>query len=215
MNDKSVWYELTYPSITMNGSVFLEDSATTPKPKTRTEYNDNGKKVENILSGKVKNGWQEFNGELYIERINDQWYAYVQKKKDGSIIKEIKSKTVTDTKNSGESLSYIVMYFGTTQNGTSESGTLDKCSNMSISHIEVKTGTEIDNTVHYNFLEFEAGDILTIDNNIPSVRLNDVEHNELVDVGSQFFKLEPGENTIKVASDDTPNVDVLWNDKHL
>lgn len=215
MNDKSEWYEHTYPSITKNGSVFLEDSATTPKPKTRTEYNDNGKKVENVLSGKVKNGWQEFNGELYIERINNQWYAYVQNKKDGSIIKEIKSKTVTDTKNSGESLSYIVMYFGTTQNGTSESGTLDKCSNMSISHVEVKTATEIDNTIEYNFLEFEAGDILTIDNNIPSVRLNDVEHNELVDVGSQFFKLEPGENTIKVASDDTPNVDVLWNDKHL
>ena len=81
--------------------------------------------------------------------------------------------------------------------------------------MEVKTATEIDNTIKYNFLEFEAGDILTIDNNIPSVRLNDVEHNELVDVGSQFFKLEPGENTIKVASDDTPNVDVLWNDKHL
>ena len=215
MNDKSEWYEHTYPSITKNGTVFLEDSATTPNAKTRVEYNDNGKKVSNILSGKVNNGWNEFNGELYIERVNNQWYAYVQNKKDGQVIKEIKSKTVTDTKNSTESLSYIVMYFGTTKSGTSDSGTLDKCSDMSISHIEVKTATEIDNTIHYNFLEFEVGDVLTIDHNIPSVRLNDVEHNELIDVGSVFFKLEPGENIIRVASDDTPNIDVLWTNKRL
>ena len=215
MNDKSEYYEHTYPSITKNGAVFLEDSSTTPNPKTYTEYNDNGKKVETILSGKVNNGWQEFNGELYIERINNKWYAYVQKKVDGKITKEVKSKTVTDSKNGDKELSYLVMYFGTTQSGSSQSGTLDKCSDMSIAHVEVKTATEIDNSIKYNFIEFEAGDILTIDHNIPSVRLNDVEHNELIDVGSAFFKLEPGENIIKVASDDTPNVDVLWNNKHL
>lgn len=215
MNDKSEYYEHTYPSITKNGTVFLEDSSTIPKPKTHSTYSDNGKKVENILSGKVDNGWQEFNGNLYIERIDNQWYAYVQKKVDGAVTKEIKSKTITDTKNSDKELSYLVLYIGTTQNGSSQSGTLDKCSSMAISHVEVKTATEIDKSIEYNFIEFEVGDILTIDHNIPSVKLNDVEHNELIDVGSAFFKLEPGENIIKVASDDTPNVDVLWNNKHL
>ena len=217
MNDKSEYYEHTYPSITKNGKVFLEDSANTPNPKTHTDYNDSGKKVENVLSGKVVNGWQEFNGELYIERINNVWSAYVQNKKNGSVTKEIKSSSVTDTTNGNEQLSYLVMYFGTTQSGSSD-GTLEptnKCSDMSIAHIEVKTGTEIDNRVEYNVIEFGRGDVLTINCSIPSVRLNDVECNELVDIGSSFFELEPGENTIKIASDDTPNIDVLWIDKRL
>ena len=89
MNDKTEYYEHTYPSITKNGKVFLEDSSTIQKPKTHTDYSDTGKKVENILSGKVKNGWQEFNGELHIERVNNKWYAYAFNKKDGNIIKEI------------------------------------------------------------------------------------------------------------------------------
>lgn len=208
MNDKTEYYEHTFPSITKNGKVFLEDSSSIPKPKTHTEYSDSSKKVENILSGKVKNGWQEFNGELYIERINNQWYAYVFNKKDGSIIKEIKSKTVTDTTNKDEKLAYVVAYFGTT-------GNMEKCSDMAISHVEVKTATAIDNTIHYNFQEMTNGDILTIDCSIPSVRLNDVEIGHLVDVGSQFFALQSGENTIKIASDDTPNVDILWSNKLL
>ena len=208
MNDKTEYYEHTFPSITKNGKVFLEDSSSIPKPKTHTEYSDTSKKVENVLSGKVKNGWQEFNGELYIERINNQWYAYVFNKKDGSIIKEIKSKTVTDTTNKDEKLSYVVAYFGTT-------GSMEKASSMAISHVEVKTATAIDNTIHYNFQEMTNGDILTIDCSIPSVRLNDVEIGSLVDVGSQFFALQSGSNTIKIASDDTPNVDILWSNKLL
>ena len=208
MNDKTEYYEHTFPSITKNGKVFLEDSSSIPKPKTHTEYSDTSKKVENVLSGKVKNGWQEFNGELYIERINNQWYAYVFNKKNGSIIKEIKSKTVTDTTNKDEKLSYVVAYFGTT-------GSMEKASSMAISHVEVKTATAIDNTIHYNFQEMTNGDILTIDCSIPSVRLNDVEIGSLVDVGSQFFALQSGSNTIKIASDDTPNVDILWSNKLL
>ena len=208
MNDKTEYYEHTFPSITKNGKVFLEDSSSIPNPKTHTEYSDTSKKVENILSGKVKNGWQEFNGELYIERINNQWYAYVFNKKDGSITKEIKSKTVTDTTNSNEKLAYVVAYFGTT-------GSMEKASAMAISHVEVKTATAIDNTIHYNFQEMTNGDILTIDCSIPSVRLNDVEIGSLVDVGSQFFALQSGSNTIKIASDDTPNVDILWSNKLL
>ena len=208
MNDKTEYYEHTFPSITKNGKVFLEDSSSIPKPKTHTEYSDTSKKVENVLSGKVKNGWQEFNGELYIERINNKWYAYVFNKKDGNITKEIKSKTVTDTTNSNEKLAYVVAYFGTT-------GSMEKASAMAISHVEVKTATAIDNTIHYNFQEMTNGDILTIDCSIPSVRLNDVEIGSLVDVGSQFFALQSGSNTIKVASDDTPNVDILWSNKLL
>lgn len=207
MYDDNEYYEFTYPMIKKNGADFLVDKTTAPNPKTRTEHNDSGKKVEKLLSGKYGD-WNEFYGELYIERIKNKWYAYVQKIKDGQVIKQIKSKTVTDTQNKNKELSYLVIYMGT-------SGDTEKASGMSISHVEVKTASEIDNTVTYNFQEFEVGDILEIDNSVPEVRLNGKECNELIDVGSAFFALEPGENTIKVASDDTPNVDVIWSDKNL
>ena len=101
------------------------------------------------------------------------------------------------------------MYIGTT-------GDTDKATGMSISGIEVRAGADIDNTVTYNFQKFESGDVITIDNNVPAVYINDVETNEIIDIGSSFFPLFPGENTLKVASDDKDmTVDVLWNDRNL
>ena len=209
MIDSSEYYEHNYPIIRKNSTDFLIDQANTPAPKTITKYENETKKVENILSGKY-GSYTEFYGEFFIQRTSDnKWSCYVQKIKDGKVVKEVKSKTVTDTKNADEKLNYLVIYYGTT-------GNAEKACGMSISDIEVRTLAEIDNTVKYNFQEFEVGDILEIDNSTPSVRLNGVEHNELIDVGSQFFKLETGINTIKVASDDTNiNVDVIWNNKYL
>ena len=146
---------------------------------------------------------------IYIERIKNKWYAYVSKIKEGEVVKTIKSKTVTDKDNQDEELSYIVIYFGTT-------GNAEKASGMAITDINVYTATKIEDNKEYNFQEFEAGDMLTIDNSVPAVYLNDEERNDLIDVGSAFFSLEPGENYIKIASDDdVPNVDIMWNDKYL
>jgi hypothetical protein len=205
--DTNEYYEFTHPVITKNGKEFLVDKTVAPDPKTVTTYDGDSKKVETILSGSY-GSWNDMYGELYIERVNDQWYAYVQRIKNGEIVKEIKSKTVIDTTNKDEQLSYLVIYMGSTQE-------LEKCSDMCVSFIEVKTATQIDKELEFNFQEMEEGDIITIDNSIPMVYLNDVECPSLVDVGSSFFSLETGENTIKIASDDTPNVDILWNNKYL
>ena len=208
MVDDNEYYEFTYPLIKKNGEDFLKDKTVAPAPKTVTTYSGNTQKVENILSGRYGD-WNEFYGELYIERKKNKWYAYVQKIIDGKIVKTIKSKTVTDTKNKDEKLSYLVMYIGTTRNA-------DKASGMSITDIKVYAGAEIDNTVTYNFQIFGVGDVVTIDNNVPAVYINDVETNEIIDVGSSFFPLLPGENALKVASDDESMiVDVLWNDRNL
>ena len=191
-----------------NGKDFLKDKTIAPEPKKVTTYNGDTKKVKAILSGKY-GSWNEFYGELYIERIKNKWYAYVSKIKEGEVVKTIKSKTVTDKDNQDEELSYIVIYFGTT-------GNAEKASGMAITDINVYTATKIEDNKEYNFQEFEAGDILTIDNSVPAVYLNDEERNDLIDVGSAFFSLEPGENYIKIASDDdVPNVDIMWNDKYL
>ena len=208
MVDDNEFYEFTYPLIRKNGEDFLKDKTVAPEPKKVTTYNGDTKRVESILSGKY-GSWNEFYGELYIERIKNRWYAYVQKIKDGQPGKKIKSKTVTDKANQDEELSYIVIYFGT-------SGSTEKASGMAITDINVYTATKIEDNKEYNFQEFEVGDILTIDNSIPAVYLNDEERNDLIDVGSSFFPLEPGDNVIKVASDDdVPNIDILWNNKYL
>ena len=211
MIDDNEYYEHTYPLIKRNGEEFLKDTSLPPAPKSITSTNDDKKKTEKILSGSYGD-WtgdgEGFYGDLYIERVNDNWSAYVQKIKEGEVVKVLESKTVTDTKNKDEKLNYIVIYFGTIKDASKASG-------MAITDISISAGSEIDNTVTYNFQEFKAGDILTIDNSIPTVYLNNRRHNELIDIGSQFFSLEPGENKIKVASDDTPNVDILWNNKYL
>ena len=208
MVDDNEFYEFTYPLIRKNGEDFLKDKTVAPEPKKVTTYNGDTKKVKSILSGKY-GSWNEFYGELYIERIKNKWYAYVSKIKEGEVVKTIKSKTVTDKANQDEELNYIVIYFGTT-------GNAEKASGMAITDINVYTATKIEDNKEYNFQEFEAGDMLTIDNSIPAVYLNDEERNDLIDVGSAFFSLEPGENYIKIASDDdVPNVDIMWNDKYL
>ena len=213
MVDDNEFYEFTYPLIRKNGEDFLKDKTIAPEPKKVTTYNGDTKKVQSILSGRY-GAWtgsdgKGFYGELYIERINNKWYAYVQKMKEGEPVKTIKSKTVTDKENQDEELSYIVIYFGTV-------GNTEKASGMAITDINVYTATKIEDNKEYNFQEFEAGDILTIDNSIPAVYLNDEERNDLIDVGSSFFPLEPGDNYIKVASDDdVPNIDILWNNKYL
>ena len=208
MVDDNEFYEFTYPLIRKNGEDFLKDKTVAPEPKKVTTYNGDAKKVKAILSGKY-GSWNEFYGELYIERIKNKWYAYVSKIKEGEVVKKIKSKTVTDKDNQDEELSYIVIYFGTT-------GNAEKASGMAITDINVYTATKIEDNKEYNFQELEAGDMLTIDNSVPAVYLNDEERNDLIDVGSSFFPLEPGENYIKIASDDdVPNVDIMWNNKYL
>ena len=208
MVDDNEFYEFTYPLIRKNGEDFLKDKTVAPEPKKVTTYNGDTKKVKAILSGKY-GSWNEFYGELYIERIKNKWYAYVSKIKEGEVVKTIKSKTVTDKDNQNEELSYIVIYFGTT-------GNAEKASGMAITDINVYTATKIEDNKEYNFQELEAGDMLTIDNSVPAVYLNDEECNDLIDVGSAFFSLEPGENYIKIASDDdVPNVDIMWNNKYL
>ena len=208
MNDDNEFYEFTYPLIRKNSKDFLKDKTLAPEPSKIIAYNGSTKKVESILSGKY-GSWNEFYGELYIERVNNKWYAYVNKLKNGEVVKSIKSKTVTDTGNKDELLNYLVIYIGTT-------GDANKACGMDVTDIGVYTATEINDEIEYNLQEFEAGDILRIDNSIPAVYLNDEERNDLVDVGSSFFVLEPGDNDINISTDDDGvNVDILWNNKYL
>ena len=87
---------------------------------------------------------------------------------------------------------------------------------MSVNLIEITTeNNALDTEKEYNEVIFKQGDVLKIDTSVPTVYLNDIERNDLVDIGSQFSPIIQGVNEIKVTSGSTPNVDVIWGNKYL
>ena len=215
--DNNQYYEFTYPLIRKNGEDFLKDVTKAPEPKKTTTYSEqNGKLIATKkykLSG-AYGDWNDFYGELYIERINNNWYAYVKKlasTKAVDITKSISSMTVTDTKNSDKDLSYIVMYIGTT-------GEDAKACGMCVGHVEVKSDASVgsENPDDTNWQGFEEGDAITIDCGNSTVEVNQIDTPEIIDIASDFFNLVPGENVIKVVTDDSsPTITVTYDARYL
>ena len=215
--DDNNYYEFSYPLIRKNGTDFLKDETKAPDPKYTTTYSEsNGKLVANKkykLSG-AYGSWNDFYGELYIERINNNWYAYVEKMTHDDVhsrIKRVSSKTVTDTTNSDKNLSYLVVYIGT-------AGDSAKACGMAVSFIEVKSdqSAEIENPGDINWQGFEVGDAITIDCANATVELNQIDTPGIIDVASDFFNLLPGENAIKVVTDDSnPTITVTYDARYL
>ena len=165
------------------------------------------------LSG-TYGSWNDFYGELYIERIKNNWYAYIKKMTSDdlhSVTKTLSSKTVTDTANSDKDLSYVVMYIGT-------AGDSAKACGMAISFIEVKSdqSVEVEKPEDVNWQGFESGDAITIDCANATVEINRIDTPGVIDVASDFFNLLPGENTIKVVTDDSnPTITVTYDARYL
>ena len=217
LKDNNQYYEFTYPLIRKNGETFLKDETKAPNPKYTTTYSEkNGKLIAEKkykLSG-TYGSWNDFYGELYIERIDNKWNAYVKKMTfdpPHSITKTISSKTVTDKTNSDKDLSYVVMYIGTT-------GEAKKACGMSIGLVEVKSdqSIEIEDPGDTNWQGFEEGDAITIDCANATVELNQIDTPGIIDVASDFFNLLPGENTIRVVTDDSnPTITVMYDARYL
>ena len=199
--DDSEWYEATYPIIKKNGKEFLRDTSfNVPDPKQTKEFSSNTIKYSNIMSGEYGK-WNGFQGSLYIERIKNVWYAWVQGQR-----KKISTSKTVDNTNASLPLSYIVVYFGTCNT--------DKPCDMAITEIRVQNVNEI-NFETQNIQHFEAGDIVEIDCGVPCVRLNGEEKPSLVDIGSQFFDLQKGVNVIKISSDKDINTSIAYNERYL
>ena len=217
LKDNNQYYEFTYPLIRKNGETFLKDETKAPDPKYTTTYSEkNGKLIAEKkykLSG-TYGSWNDFYGELYIERIDNKWNAYVKKMTldpPHSITKTISSKTVTDKTNSDKNLSYVVMYIGTT-------GEAKKACGMSIGYVGVKSDVSIEseNPDDTNWQGFEEGDAITIDCANATVELNRIDTPGIIDVASDFFNLVPGENVIKVVTDDSsPTITVTYDARYL
>ena len=215
--DDNNYYEFSYPLIRKNGTDFFKDVTKAPDPKYTTTYSESNGKLKAEKKYKLSGAygsWNDFYGELYIERIKNNWYAYIEKMTHDDVhsrIKRISSKTVTDTTNSDKNLSYLVMYIGT-------AGDSAKACGMAISFIEVKSdqSVEIENPGDVNWQGFEEGDAITVDCANATVELNQIDTPGIIDVASDFFNLLPGENTIKVVTDDSnPTITVTYDARYL
>ena len=101
-------------------------------------------------------------------------------------------------------LAYITLFIGT--NG-------DKPSDMSLQRLTVKNLTPQD-PVTTNIKKFQAGDVLKVDMYNNRVWLNDKLYNN-IEIGSQFFPLEVGENTIRIISDKGTHSNIVFHEKFL
>lgn len=210
--DDNPYYEFTYPIIQVGSDDFLKDKTVAPAPKTKTTVSGSGDKLtvtkDNLLSGKYGD-YNEFYGKLGIQRKNGKWKAWIYKIKDGATVKQLlKGETKISGSPTGE-LSYIVAYFGTSAESS------EKASGIAINHVSVKNLNPKTMT-NQNISIFEEGDVLRVDCYNNRVYLNDKPYSAKVDIGSQFFPLEVGENSIKISSDDTGlSSSVIFNERWL
>lgn len=201
MFDDNPYFEYTQPQVRIGNRVVLKDTSKTPTPKPKTEASQNQTTVSYYLGGK-HGDWNEYIGWFTLTRkkVGNQyvWDVEVTKEKNGNIVNRQASKNLKYTDLPTDELSYLAIYIGT------NAASMNKCSAMAVSHIEVqslnpKTSTDTSQNVTY----FKAGDILDLDFENSNCYLNRELRNDLVDIGSTYFSIDPGETEIVVNSDDT------------
>ena len=74
--DDNNYYEFSYPLIRKNGEDFLKDKTKAPDPKYTNTYSESNGKLKAEKKYKLSGAygsWNDFYGELYIERIKNDW----------------------------------------------------------------------------------------------------------------------------------------------
>ena len=207
MTDENGYYEFNYPKTTVGGKEFLSDISIAPEPKIKnTNSVSNGQLVvtkDYLLSGQY-GSWNDFYGTFGIKRENGNWQAWYQKMENGYVVKQHWSAYQPIHNAPTGNLSYITLFIGT--NG-------DKPSDMSLQRLTVKNLTPQD-PVTTNIKKFQAGDVLKVDMYNNRVWLNDKLYNN-IEIGSQFFPLEVGENTIRIISDKGTHSNIVFHEKFL
>ena len=207
MTDENGYYEFNYPKTTVGGKEFLSDISIAPEPKIKnTNSVNNGQLVvtkDYLLSGQY-GSWNDFYGIFGIKRENGNWQAWYQKMENGYVVKQHWSAYQPIHNAPTGNLSYITLFIGT--NG-------DKPADMSLQRLTVKNLTPQD-PVTTNIKKFQAGDVLKVDMYNNRVWLNDKLYNN-IEIGSQFFPLEVGENTIRIISDKGTHSNIVFHEKFL
>lgn len=210
MCDENKYYSFNYPQINVGSKVFLKDNSVAPTPHQVTSQSVSDDKLtvknEYVLSGAVGN-WNNYYGHIGIKRERGYWQAWVQKINGGVVEKEYFSNSMSVSNAPKSKLAYLTLYIGT-------AGENNKACGMSISDIRVKNLNPID-PARQNIKKFQAGDVVKVDCFNNTIWLNDKRYNNF-EIGSQFFPLELGDNTLKVVSDDgSVQTSVVFNEQYL
>lgn len=210
MYDDNEWYEHNVPIVTYSGKTLITDKTNAKAPKTETDYTDKGQSSNRYLSG-TYGSWNDIEHcEIYIERVSNKVWASIKKIEDGVITKSITSgSSYLDTSDvSDKELSYIVLYIGTSGDDIS------KASDMMLNYILITSedGVMMQST---NVPQIPRNSDMVISNGEPSVYIDNVESNNLVDIGSSFFTLVTGENRLKITSTANVYCDVIYNKRCL
>lgn len=207
MTDENSYYEFNYPRTTIGGKEFLADTSIAPEPKIQSTNSVSNNQLvitkDYLLSGQY-GSWNDFYGTFGIKRENGYWQAWYQKMSNGYVVKQKWSGCQQVTNSPTGNLSYITLYIGT--NG-------DKPADMSLQRLTVKNLTPQDPATT-NIKKFQAGDVLKVDMYNNRVWLNDKLYNN-IEIGSQFFPLEVGENIIRITSDKGTHSSVVFHEKYL
>lgn len=216
VKDDNEFYEFTRPSITIGDpdaainithGVLLEDKTSVPKSNKSYTYNSDELNVDyDYLEQGSQGGWNNFYGELGVERIGGVWKAWIYKIENGATVKklELGEAIVSLEGSSSKNLECINVHMTTYNRSNS-------CA-MSLSDLTIDN---LDSDTYYEDAIFRPGDEIQIDCCNNRVYLNNQLFNN-IDIGSDFIELVSGSNDIKVTSNDRNiHATVLFNERYL
>jgi phage-related protein len=203
--DDNKYYSYTKPYVEIGSKTMLEDISTASGSNKATNNDDTNVGFDSLSEGGAGN-WNEFYGELGIQRKDGKWEAWIYKLEHGTATKKLSLKQQEISGAPTEALHHIVIYMGTQDP--------DNMCGMAITNIEVDSLAS-DNELDGNVMMFRQGDEIKIDCCNNKVYLNNKLFNE-IDIDSQFIELVTGSNVLKVTSDDySAFTSVLFNEKYL
>lgn len=196
IEDSSKYFEYNQPSIRIGGKEVYKYDNGTKDPDIIKVTLDSGVKEYRLLQGETGD-WNMFGGNFIIKRKKNSagkyiWEFVIQ---NAGNEKQLTKTNIVNTDTDEKNLSYIAVYMGT-------NGIMEKACDMRLDTVEIKNLEEhSDKDNPTNNIYFKSGDVLDIHQN-GDVYLNGINENDLIDIGSDIFKLTPGKNTITIMSDD-------------
>lgn len=205
MFDDNEWFEYNQPQVRIGTRVVLKSTSKTPTPKPKTTTTTNSITTSNYLGG-TYGDWNDTDCifTLIRKKVNNQyvWECTVQKTKGGTISKTQTTKNIRYTDLPTAELSYLALYIGT------KASSMNKASAGNMSDLQV-FALNPESEEEQDILYFKEGDIIDLDFENGNCYLNEELRNDLVDIGSTYFTIQPGETQLSINSDDSSAVMTL------
>ena len=197
--DDNAYFEYTQPEIRVGNTIVLKDDVKAPTPRHRDVADSNGVTTGYWL-GRQYGSWTEGTTCLSLARkktgSNYVWHAEAYKIKNGVVTKQLYRKNNRSTDFPTNKLSYLAIYIGTS------ASSMAKCAGIAIQDILVTSSDKESTGTPCNITYFKAGDVIDIDCENCNCYVNRQLRNDLVDIGSSFFAINPGYTGISLYSDD-------------